>query len=79
MKNKQTQIHKTARTAFASGRTRSIDFRQQQLSQLAYLISDNHSAIVRAIKQDLGRCEFESDVCVFAFLMRPNFDRLGQP
>lgn len=67
---RQFQIHQTARTAFASGKTRSIEFRQQQLSQLAHLLSDNRAAFVQALKQDLGRCEMETDVWVSTFFIQ---------
>jgi acyl-CoA reductase-like NAD-dependent aldehyde dehydrogenase len=59
-----TQIHARLRAGFASRKLRSIEFRKAQLSQLAYLISDNKEAIARALKQDLGRPEFETDVYV---------------
>jgi acyl-CoA reductase-like NAD-dependent aldehyde dehydrogenase len=58
------QIYKTARAAFASGKARSIAFRKEQLSQLAHLISDNRDAFNEAIRKDLGRSVFESNMYV---------------
>ena len=34
------QIHATAREAFASGRTQSIEFRKAQIAQVGYLLKD---------------------------------------
>jgi aldehyde dehydrogenase (NAD+) len=61
-----TQIHARLWAGFTSRKLRSIEFRKAQLSQLAYLISDNKEAIGQALKQDLGRPEFESDVYVLS-------------
>lgn len=54
------------RTAFLSGKTRSVEYRRDQLKQLAFLLQDNQDAIAHAVAQDLGRSKFET---VFAELM----------
>ncbi|OFJ50646.1 aldehyde dehydrogenase family protein [Mycolicibacterium grossiae] len=48
------------RTTFASGRTRSIEWRRQQLRALERLVTDNEPAIAEALASDLGRKPFES-------------------
>jgi aldehyde dehydrogenase (NAD+) len=48
------------RETFASGRTRSIDWRKQQLSALEQMMTENETAIAAALEQDLGRSPFEA-------------------
>ncbi|MDZ4233379.1 MAG: aldehyde dehydrogenase family protein [Dietzia sp.] len=48
------------RQTFASGRTRSVEWRKEQLNALARLMSDNEPAIADALEQDLGRSPFEA-------------------
>ncbi|HTG01771.1 MAG TPA: aldehyde dehydrogenase family protein [Nitrospirota bacterium] len=48
------------RTFFASGTTRDISFRIEQLKTLRRMIKDNEQAFFRALRQDLGRNDFES-------------------
>jgi aldehyde dehydrogenase (NAD+) len=48
------------RETFASGRTRSIDWRKQQLRALERLMNENEPAIAAALEQDLGRKPFEA-------------------
>lgn len=48
------------RATFATGRTRSVQWRKEQLQALARLLSDNEPAIADALEQDLGRSPFES-------------------
>lgn len=48
------------RTTFASGRTRSIEWRRQQLRALERLVTENEPAIAEALASDLGRKPFES-------------------
>src|SRR6478735_3560130 len=43
------------RKTFASGRTRSIEWRKQQLLQLARLVEENEDAIAKALAEDLDR------------------------
>ena len=48
------------RKTFASGRTRSIEWRKRQLTALERLIVENEAAIAEALDQDLGRQPFEA-------------------
>ena len=48
------------RVFFASGQTKSIDFRLAQLAKLKQAIIERQRAIVEAAKADLGRPEFEA-------------------
>lgn len=48
------------RDTFKSGRTRSIDWRKQQLHALERLMVDNELAVAAALEQDLGRKPFEA-------------------
>ncbi|PWN29185.1 aldehyde dehydrogenase [Jaminaea rosea] len=60
------QINKELRAAFLTGKTRSIEYRQNQLKQLAFMLQDNEDAFCEALNKDLGRHKFES---MFAELM----------
>ncbi|MDX1873067.1 aldehyde dehydrogenase family protein [Mycolicibacterium sp. 120266] len=48
------------RKTFATGRTRDVQWRQQQLLGLERLVVDNEPAIAAALHQDLGRQPFEA-------------------
>jgi aldehyde dehydrogenase (NAD+) len=48
------------RTAFASGRTRSVEWRRGQLEALEKLMTENEAAIADALERDLGRKPFEA-------------------
>ena len=48
------------RKTFASGRTRSVEWRRQQLQALERLVTENEPAIAEALAQDLGRKPFEA-------------------
>jgi aldehyde dehydrogenase (NAD+) len=48
------------RQFFATGATREINFRLEQLKRLKQAILDRQDAIVAAVKADLGRPEFEA-------------------
>jgi aldehyde dehydrogenase (NAD+) len=50
------------RRAYESGITRSVDWREGQLRQLLRLIDENGDAIEEALREDLGKCRFESFV-----------------
>jgi aldehyde dehydrogenase (NAD+) len=51
---------KRLRETFATGRTRSVDWRKQQLQALDKLVEENEPAIAAALEQDLGRKPFEA-------------------
>ncbi|WP_292826695.1 aldehyde dehydrogenase family protein [Microbacterium sp.] len=48
------------RKTFASGRTRSVEWRRAQLRSMERLIVENETAIAEALAQDLGRQPFEA-------------------
>ena len=48
------------RETFESGRTRSVEWRKQQLNALVRLMSENEGAIMEALDKDLGRSPFEA-------------------
>ena len=54
-----TNIDGLKRT-FATGRTKSYQWRVEQLSALKLLIEENSNAILSALHADLGKCETES-------------------
>ena len=53
------QIRTELKNTFASGRTKSVIWRQQQLLQLARLVQDNADTVAEAISKDLGKPRFE--------------------
>jgi aldehyde dehydrogenase (NAD+) len=50
----------SVRKAFGTGRTRSVEWRKQQLSALEKLVTENEAAIADALEKDLGRKPFEA-------------------
>jgi aldehyde dehydrogenase (NAD+) len=48
------------RETFASGRTRSLEWRKQQLAALERMMTENEGAIMEALEKDLGRSPFEA-------------------
>lgn len=54
----QTLIQ-SQRGFFATGKTKPLDFRLEQLNKLKTAITDRQDAIIQAAKDDLGRPEFE--------------------
>ena len=48
------------RETFASGRTRSVEWRKQQLKAIETMMAENEPAIAAALEQDLGRKPFEA-------------------
>ncbi len=61
---------KRLRETFLRGKTRSLDWRKEQLRQLHKLINENQEAIEEALRIDLGRGKMESVVheCIPAVL-----------
>ncbi|KAH8113432.1 aldehyde dehydrogenase [Phellopilus nigrolimitatus] len=55
-----SSIHDSLKAEFLKGKSRSIEFRKQQLSQFAYMMKDNLPLFKEALKQDLGKPEFEA-------------------
>jgi aldehyde dehydrogenase (NAD+) len=59
----KAQISQTVarlRQTFATGRTRSVDWRKQQLRRLDQMMTENESAIAAALSDDLDRQPFEA-------------------
>ena len=54
-----SKIRAELKSTFASGRTKSVAWRQQQLLQLARLVQYNADALAEAIHKDLGKPRFE--------------------
>jgi hypothetical protein len=52
------QIVQKARSAFKSGRTKPIDFRERQLKQLLWMVEENTTAVVEALGRDLRKVGF---------------------
>jgi aldehyde dehydrogenase (NAD+) len=48
------------RATFATGHTRSVQWRKQQLNALATLVKENEAAIIEALGEDLDRPPFEA-------------------
>ncbi len=48
------------RDTFATGRTRNLEWRKQQLKALGRMMADNEQAIAAALEEDLGRKPFEA-------------------
>jgi aldehyde dehydrogenase (NAD+) len=48
------------RETFKSGRTRSLEWRKQQLLAMEKMMVDNETAVAAALEQDLGRKPFEA-------------------
>lgn len=53
---------------FASGKTRSLDWRRQQLVGLSRMLDEEADAVYAALEQDLGKCKAESFVAELGFL-----------
>jgi aldehyde dehydrogenase (NAD+) len=58
------------RASFATGRTRSLEFRLAQLAALARLLDDCEPQICEAIRNDLGRSEIETRIVETHLLKR---------
>ena len=72
-------MHAALRAAFKTGRTKSIEFRREQLAQLSWMIKDNQDRFNAAFKSDLGRPEIESNMCVPPFgAVSDDADTLGR-
>ncbi|KAI9067689.1 NAD-aldehyde dehydrogenase [Trametes sanguinea] len=59
------KIHETARRAFDSGKTQSIEFRKEQIAQIGWLLRDNEDRWREALRADLGRHPQENDLLEF--------------
>ena len=59
-----TQIHAELQKTFKTGKTRPIAFRKEQLYKLGRLLKENEQRFRDALRADLGRPDFESDLYV---------------
>ncbi|HEY2449061.1 MAG TPA: aldehyde dehydrogenase family protein, partial [Mycobacterium sp.] len=48
------------RETFATGRTRNLEWRKEQLRALKRLMDENETKIANALEKDLGRSPFEA-------------------
>ncbi len=64
------QMAERLRASFASGRTRPLEFRLQQLAGLARLLEECEPQICEAIRHDLGRSEIETRIVETHLLKR---------
>ncbi|EJD01022.1 aldehyde dehydrogenase [Fomitiporia mediterranea MF3/22] len=63
-------IHAKLSSEFLKWRTRSIEFRKQQLSQLVYMVEDNQERIREALSHDLGKPTLEAMVAEVGMTIR---------
>jgi aldehyde dehydrogenase (NAD+) len=56
------------RATFATGKTRPIEWRLQQLRELARMMREHESDFADALKADLGKCQFESVLTEMSFV-----------
>lgn len=56
------QLYEKVRATFRAGKTKSIAYRKQQLSQLAHMCNDNRKEIEKAYLKDLGRPPLETSM-----------------
>ena len=61
--NEIAGLVKAARTTFNGGKTKSIEWRRQQLKQILALVEENIDSITEALKSDLRRPDFECVSC----------------
>lgn len=53
------RIVQSVRDGFSTGRSKSLEYRKEQLNALIRLLSENKQAAADALFKDLGRCKFE--------------------
>jgi acyl-CoA reductase-like NAD-dependent aldehyde dehydrogenase len=66
---KVQSILKKQRAYFASGATKSVEFRKEQLQKLKELIQNNEDAILEALHKDLHKHEFEAYTTEIGFVI----------
>lgn len=64
-----SEIVRTARTAFESGKTKSYEFRVKQLKALLRMYQENTSAILNALHTDLRKSKQEGIITEIFFLI----------
>lgn len=68
--SEQTEMMERLRATFASGKTRPIAWRQQQLHALAETIASYENAIVEALRKDLAKPRAESLIAEVDYLTK---------
>ncbi|KAL6063091.1 NAD(P)-dependent benzaldehyde dehydrogenase [Balamuthia mandrillaris] len=53
-------VVKSLRKAFASGKTKSADWRRENLKGVKHMLEENEEVFLAALNKDLGRCKTES-------------------
>ncbi|HWJ05146.1 MAG TPA: aldehyde dehydrogenase family protein [Steroidobacteraceae bacterium] len=56
------------RSTFATGKTRSIEWRLRQLRELARMMREHESDFAEALRADLGKCAFEAVLTEMSFV-----------
>ena len=56
------------RATFASGKTHPIEWRRQQLKELARMMRDHEKDFGEALRADLGKCHFEAVLTEMSFV-----------
>lgn len=80
-----SEIVNTARAAFENGRTRSLEFREQQLKNLLRMYEENEQEMLDALKKDLNKSKMEGVVTEVQYLINDlksvidNFKEWAQP
>lgn len=60
MTESTAQLVERLRSTFASGRTRTVEWRRAQLDALARMLTENEDAIVAALADDMGKPRYEA-------------------
>jgi aldehyde dehydrogenase (NAD+) len=63
------QLVESLRKTFRSGKTRSIEWRQQQLHSVRRMIEENEQTFLDAINKDMGRSGFETTLAETGYLI----------
>jgi aldehyde dehydrogenase (NAD+) len=62
-------VVKRLRATFASGRTRTVDWRREQLDRLETMLRDREAELIAAINADLGRAPTEAYATEIGFVL----------
>jgi aldehyde dehydrogenase (NAD+) len=62
------EVLQRLRATFATGKTRSIEWRQQQLRELARMMREHERDFGEALRADLGKCQFEAVLTEMSFV-----------
>lgn len=54
------EVVQTARSAFASGRTKDVEYRRAQLKALMRMLQENEARFAEAMKSDFGKPKLEA-------------------